>query len=145
MSMLMKRSNGYSPVLRSLLSDFFESENLLMDEFFRKDWVPAVNVAENDKSYEIELAAPGLKRDDFHVKVADGILTISSEKKTEKESKDRNYTRKEFNYASFSRSFTLPENAKEDEIKATYDNGVLRLNVAKTAVYAAKAKEIAIS
>jgi HSP20 family protein len=141
----MKRGNGYSPVLRSLLSDFFESENLLMDEFFRKDWVPAVNVSENEKYYEIELAAPGLKRDDFHVKIADGVLTISSEKKSEKEQKDRNYTRKEFNYTSFSRSFTLPENAKEDDIRANYENGVLKLSVAKTQTHFVKAKEIAVA
>ncbi|MFM7218357.1 MAG: Hsp20/alpha crystallin family protein [Bacteroidota bacterium] len=141
---IIRKSNGYSPVFRNLLSDFFESENLRFDEMFRKDWVPAVNVSETDKMYEIELAAPGLKRDDFHVKVADGVLTISSERKTEKETKDKNYTRKEFSYSSFSRSFTLPENAKEEEIKATYENGVLKLNVAKTAVSVAKAKEIAV-
>ncbi len=142
---LMKRGNGYFPSMRNLMTDFFESENLGLDDFFRREWIPAVNVSESDKTYEIELAAPGLKRDDIHVKVVDGVLTISSEKKTEKESKDRNYTRREFNYSSFSRSFTLPENAKEDEIKASYDNGVLKLSVAKSAVYASKAKEIAIS
>lgn len=142
---LLKRGNGYSPVMRNLLSDFFESENLQFDDFFRKDWVPAVNVSETDKAYDIELAAPGLKKEDFHVKVVDGVLTISSEKKSEKEVKDKNYTRKEFNYASFSRSFTLPENVKEEEIKATYENGVLKLNIAKLAVAVSKAKEIAIS
>lgn len=142
---IMRKSNGYSPVMRSLLSDFFSNENLMFDEFFRKDWVPAVNVSESDKSYDIELAAPGLKKEDFHIKVEDGVLTISSEKKTEKETKDKNYTRKEFNYSSFSRSFTLPENAKEDGIKANYDNGVLKLNVAKSAVSISKAKEIAIA
>ena len=142
---IMRRNNGYSPVMKSLLSDFFGSENLMFDELFRKDWIPAVNVAETDKSYDIELAAPGLKKEDFHIKVEDGVLTISSEKKSEKESKDKDYTRKEFNYSSFSRSFTLPDNAKEDGIKAVYENGVLKLNVAKSAVAVSKAKEIEIA
>ncbi len=142
---IMKRSNGYFPVMRNVLSDFFESENLGFDDLFPSDWVPAVNVSETEKTYDIELAAPGLRKDDFHVKVADGLLTISSEKKSEKETKDKNYTRKEFNYSSFSRSFTLPENAKEDDIKANYENGVLRLSIVKSAVYAKKVKEIAIA
>ncbi|MEY4594094.1 MAG: hypothetical protein RIQ47_504 [Bacteroidota bacterium] len=141
---LLKRGNGYSPVMRNLLSDFFESENLQFDDFFRKDWVPAVNVSETEKAYDIELAAPGLKKEDFHIKIVNGVLTISSEKKSEKEVKDKNYTRKEYNYSSFSRSFTLPENVKEDEVKANYENGVLKLNIAKEAVNAPKAKEIPI-
>jgi HSP20 family protein len=128
-----------------MISDFFENENLQFDDFFRKDWIPAVNVSETDKSYDIELAAPGLKKEDFHIKVENGVLTISSEKKTEKETKEKNYTRKEFNYSSFSRSFTLPENVKEDGIKASYDNGLLKLNVVKTAANVAKAKEIAVA
>lgn len=142
---LLRRNGGYFPAMRNMLSDFFENENLQFDEFFRKDWIPAVNVSETDKSYEIELAAPGLKKEDFHVKVENGILTISSEKKSEKETKEKNYTRKEFNYSSFSRSFTLPENVKDDSIKATYDNGVLRLSVVKAAVTVPKAKEIAVA
>jgi HSP20 family protein len=142
---LLRRNGGYFPAMRNMISDFFENENLQFDDFFRKDWIPAVNVSETDKSYDIELAAPGLKKEDFHVKVENGVLTISSEKKTEKETKDKNYTRKEFNYSSFSRSFTLPENVKEDGIKASYDNGVLKLNVVKTAATVAKVKEIAVA
>lgn len=142
---LLQKNGGYFPSMRNMISDFFDNENLRFDEFFRKDWIPAVNISETDKSYEIEMAAPGLKKEDFHVKVENGILTISTEKKSEKESKDKNYTRKEFNYTSFFRSFTLPENVKEDSIKATYDNGVLKLNVVKTTVNVAKVKEIAVA
>lgn len=142
---LLRRNGGYFPAMRNMLSDFFENENLQFDDFFRKDWIPAVNVSETDKSYEIELAAPGLKKEDFHVKVENGILTISSEKKSEKETKDKNYTRKEFNYSSFTRSFTLPTDVKEDSIKAAYDNGVLKLSVVKTAVTTTKSKEIAVA
>ncbi|MFM2207839.1 MAG: hypothetical protein RL213_1814 [Bacteroidota bacterium] len=142
---LLRRNGGYFPAMRNMISDFFENENLQFDDFFRKDWIPAVNVSETDKSYDIELAAPGLKKEDFHIKVENGVLTISSEKKTEKETKEKNYTRKEFNYSSFSRSFTLPENVKEDGIKASYDNGLLKLNVVKTAANVAKAKEIAVA
>ncbi|MFM2135566.1 MAG: hypothetical protein RL021_966 [Bacteroidota bacterium] len=142
---LLRKNGGYFPAMRNMLSDFFENENLQFDDFFRKDWIPAVNVSESDKSYEIELAAPGLKKEDFHVKVENGVLTISAEKKSEQATKDKNYTRKEFNYTSFLRSFTLPENVKEDSIKAAYDNGVLKLNVVKTVASPAKVKEIAVA
>lgn len=142
---LLKRNIGSFPAMRSLLSDFFEAENLKTDDFFRKEWMPAVNVSETDKGYEIEVAAPGLKKEDFNIKVEDGVLTISSEQKSEKETKDKNYTRKEFSYSSFSRSFTLPENAKEDDIKAVYENGVLKLVLTKNSVSVSKARQIAVS
>ncbi|MEI5579364.1 Hsp20/alpha crystallin family protein, partial [Streptomyces brasiliscabiei] len=86
---------------------------------------PAVNVSETDKNYEIEVAAPGMKKDDFKVKVENGAIHISAERKEEKEEKQKNYTRQEYSYNSFSRSFTLPEDVKEDDIKAQYEDGVL--------------------
>ena len=112
-----------------------------MNEFFKPDWfggmenfntdLPAVNIKENEKDFELELAMPGMKKDDFNVEVDDGVLTISSEVNNEDETKEDNYTRKEFSYASFRRSFTLPETVDEDNINATYVDGILRLTLPK--------------
>lgn len=77
------------PAYRSLLSDFFETENLGFDSLMKKDWLPPVNVLDTEKFYQIEVAAPGLKKEDFKVKIDDGILTISAEKKVEKEEKEK--------------------------------------------------------
>lgn len=141
---LIKR-NPVFPSTKSLLENFWGGDSLFNDEFFRKDWIPAVNVKDNDKSYEIELAAPGLKKEDFTVKIVNDVLTISSEKKNEREEKKDNYTRKEFNYSSFSRSFSLPANINENGISAKYENGVLKLTLAKNNNKTGKGKEVKIS
>jgi len=140
---IVKRNNERFPAFRSLLSDFFESENLSINDLFQKDWMPAVNVSETDTSYEIEMAVPGMKKEDFNVKIDDGVLTISSERKEEREEK-KNFTRKEFSYRSFNRSFTLPENAKEEEVKARYEDGILKLEILKNKVTVSNAKKIAV-
>ncbi|MFN4233302.1 MAG: Hsp20/alpha crystallin family protein [Bacteroidia bacterium] len=122
----------------------------LFDDFFTKDlfdWsnknfaefgstLPSVNVKESDADYKLELAAPGLKKEDFKINLDGNLLTISSEKKEEKEDKDKEgrYTRREYNYQSFSRSFTLPENSKADDIKAEYKDGVLNVVIPKKEV-----------
>ena len=141
---IIKRNNGGLMPFRSLLSDFFEAEDLSFDRLWNKNSIPAVNVSEQDKNYEIELAVPGMHKDDFKVKIENGVLTISAEKKEEKEKKEKNYTRQEYSYTSFSRSFTLPENAKEEDIKAHYEDGVLKLSVAKKVAAISKVKEIAV-
>jgi HSP20 family protein len=129
----------------SLLSDLFNSDRFFSDRFFSEEWIPAVNVHETEKSFGIELAAPGMKKEDFRIKAENGMLTISSEKKEEKDEKEKNYTRREFNYRSFSRSFTLPPNTNEDDITAKYEDGVLKLNIAKKESAAPKRKEIQVS
>ena len=106
---------------------------------------PAVNIVENDNNYEIEVAAPGMKKDDFKVEVENGILTISAEKKEEKKESKKNYTRQEYYYSSFTRSFTLPDNAKEDGLAARYEDGMLKLTVSKKAVSVSKAREIEVA
>jgi HSP20 family protein len=130
--------------MRSLLSDFFETDKLNFDDYLRKDWMPAVNVIDKRDAYEIELAAPGLKKEDFRIRVEDGILTISSEQKSEKETREGEYTRREFNYQSFSRSFALPQNVKEDDIQANYADGILRLLVSKKRAVASNGREILV-
>ncbi|WP_320113549.1 Hsp20/alpha crystallin family protein [Draconibacterium orientale] len=94
--------------------------------------LPAVNVKETDDDFVIEVAAPGMSKNDFNVNFKNNVLTISSEKKNEKEEKNENYTRKEFSYQSFQRSFTVAENAVVGEkISAKYDNGILHIILPK--------------
>ena len=118
----------------------------LFDRFFDNDlfdWsnknfsltnttLPSVNILEDDNSYEVEMAAPSLNKDDFKIELNNDVLTISSEKQTENETKEgQRYTRKEFSYQSFSRSFTLPDSVDNDKIKAKYENGVLKVTIPK--------------
>jgi len=116
----------------SLFDDFFKPWNEWFDDrrfFNRVNNVPSVNITENNNSYNVALAAPGLKKEDFKIDVDGNMLTISSEKEERKEEKDEKYTRKEYSYSSFSRSFTLPEDVKEESIEASYENGVLNLKL----------------
>lgn len=138
---LIKRSEW--PLLgnASWLSDFFDNEKFFDSDWLRNRSLPAVNVKETDKNYEIEVAAPGRSKKDFNISAENGILTISSEQKEEREQKEKDYTRREFGYSSFSRSFTLPENANEDEIKANYADGILKLEVSKKTIAQPKAKK----
>jgi len=105
----------------------------------------AVNVEENDNEYRIEVAAPGLEKADFKVTVNEGVLTVSSEKKSEKEDKNGNYIRHEFGYNSFSRSFSLPEETDAEKISAKHKNGVLSVTIPKAEVKVNPSKDIKIS
>lgn len=94
--------------------------------------LPAVNIKETDNDFEVTMAVPGMNKKDFKVNLKDNILTISSEKTEENEEKDANYTRKEYSYQSFSRSFTLPKDVVDDnKITAKYENGELHLTIPK--------------
>ena len=88
-----------------------------------------VNIIEEESSFVLEVAAPGLKKDDFNISLDNQILTISSEVKEKDDEKEKNYSRKEFNYGNFSRSFTLPKNIKHDAITAEYNQGVLSITL----------------
>lgn len=114
----------------SVFDDFFKPWN----EWFENGGmtgrmlkVPAVNITADEKEYQVALAAPGLKKDDFNVDMTGNMVTISSEKEESKEDTDKRYTRKEYSYSSFSRSFTLPEDVNRDKIEARYEDGVLTL------------------
>lgn len=130
-SVVRKNGNGLFRPFRTIMSDLFDNDTFFEGEFFNGSSMPAVNVKENTDDFQIELAAPGMKKEDFKVDVENGILCISSETKENKEEKEDNYTRKEFSYSSFSRSFTLPDSINKDAITAKYDDGVLRLTLAK--------------
>jgi HSP20 family protein len=126
---LVKRSDW--PVGSSLLADLFDN-----DRFFASPWLtgrnmPAVNIKENEKNYEVELAVPGYDKKDFSISIDNGLLTVSADKREEKETKEDNYTRREFGFRSFSRSFNLPTNTNEEGIDAKYTDGVLKLTIEK--------------
>ncbi len=118
------------PTFSDLMNSFFENDS---DNFFarRRCNVPATNIVENEDSFELELAVPGMSKEDFKIDVENNTLTISSEKQEEKEEKEKNYTRREFVYGCFSRSFVLPKSIDAEKIKAEYKNGVLCLNLPK--------------
>lgn len=136
--MALERYTGNAtPTVPSFLNDFFGGD--LMDwgmsNFAGNDMtLPAVNVSENDKEYTIEVAAPGLNKDDFRVDYQNGKLTISSEKQDEKKEEDEGkVTRREFNYQSFQRTFNVPENmVKDEDISAKYMDGILKVSVPKS-------------
>jgi len=126
---LVKFKRPRLPWYDTMFTDLLGTDRLLTNDFFLENkWVPAMNVKETDDMFEIEIAAPGFNKKDFDVSIDNGILKIRAENKDEMEKKEEGYTRKEFNYNSFYRSFTLPENVNEEEmIDATYKRGILKL------------------
>ena len=141
---LAKRNDDWG--FPSVWEDFFNSDLFNLPAIASRGMtVPAVNITETDTEFILELAAPGMKKSDFHVNSDRNVLTVSSEKEEEKEEKDKNYTRKEFSYSSFQRSFTLPESVNQEKIDAKYANGVLKLILPKKEEVIPKTKEIKIS
>ena len=123
--------------LPNLFDDFF-GRNVWNDFFEKSGWSssPSVNVYEAKNDYEIEVAAPGLEKKDFHIDLNDSVLTVSSEKKEQKEEKDGNkVVFREFNYATFSRSFQLPDGVDINKINAAHKNGVLTITLPKREEY----------
>ncbi len=133
----------------------------LFDRFFENDlfdWsnrnysstdttLPSVNIKESTDEFEVELAAPGFVKGDFNIELNHDLLTISSEKKVENETKEgQQFARREFSYQSFNRSFTLPNSADIEKIKAKYENGILRVIIPKKEEAKPKpSRQIAIS
>ncbi|MAO09664.1 MAG: heat-shock protein [Flavobacteriaceae bacterium] len=145
MTTLMK-----SPKKRSLantnagLSGTFPTWSSWMDELLNNDLpsvfqsnfntglsLPKVNISETDDAYEVQLASPGMKKDDFNIEIDNQVLTISSDMEIEDEEKEDNYTRREFGYSSFKRSFTLPESVDDSKIQAKYNEGILHIELPK--------------
>lgn len=127
----------YNPALRNFSSRSFNS---ILDKFFQdafetngnaSGFVPAVDISETEKSFELELAVPGFKKEDFDINYDDGQLTISGERKSESENKEINYHTRETRYGSFSRSFQLPENVSDSKIQAVYQDGILKVTLPK--------------
>jgi HSP20 family protein len=114
----------------------FYMSNLFDDDFLpvfqnRTSPMPAVNIKENEKQYSLELAVPGMEKKDLKIDINEDVLTISSESKNEREESSDGYKRKEFSYASFCRSFFIPENVDREKIEANYKDGILTVGLPK--------------
>ncbi len=107
--------------------DFFDASNM----GFNDSTMPAVNIKEGKDDFTVEVAAPGMKKDDFKIELDNNILVISSEKEDRQEEKDGQMTRQEFSYQSFKRTFTLPNTIEEKGIKASYKDGILNIVLPK--------------
>lgn len=126
------------------LKTFLNSDDFFNNDFFEEDsLLPAMNVKEHEKDFEIEFAAPGFSKKDFEVTIDDNVLHVCGEKQLEKEEKEEDYTRKEFSYNTFKRSLSLPKSVNLDqEVKATYENGILKLNLMKKEETLEKPKKV---
>ena len=109
---------------------FDNMENLL--DTPRTGNLPAVNIHEDEKQFVLEFAVPGMNKEDFKINLEEQILTVSSETKEEKEEQEDNFTRREFYYNGFNRSFTIPENIDTNKIKADYKDGILKITLPKS-------------
>lgn len=134
----------FPATFRRLLDNFWNADRFFDDEFVKGEFMPAVNIKENKKDFEIEVAAPGMKKEDFKVTVENGVLCIAAEHKEEKKEEEENYTRREFFYNKFQRSFTLPENVMEKDVVAKYEDGILKLLLKKTKAVEPEVKKIEI-
>lgn len=125
----------YNPFAAKSVGNFFDDFfNRDISGFFGSDFSasnPSVNVVETENSYRVEVAAPGLEKEDFEVNVDNGFLTISARKEQKEETKGDRFMRREFNYSSFTRSFQLPDTVKAGDIAASYENGVLKVTLPK--------------
>tara|TARA_B100000949_G_C14229399_1_gene428230 strand:- start:396 stop:839 length:444 start_codon:yes stop_codon:yes gene_type:complete len=117
----------------------------MLDDMFKTDWlggtsnvnnigvsIPAVNIQETEDNFLVEVAAPGKTKEDFNIELDNDVLTISSESKKENTEEEKGkFTRREFSYSTFKRAFSLPETVDNAKINASYENGVLLINLPK--------------
>ncbi|GAB4004925.1 Hsp20/alpha crystallin family protein [Spirosoma migulaei] len=137
MNTLVRSNNSYPSLIENFfgrdVNDFFNTSSSSLSN------VPAVNVVEHQDGFRIEVAAPGLKKEDFKLNLNHNNLTISGSQETHKEEPDTSnqganrerYTRREFSYSSFQRTFTLPTSVDADNIRASYTDGLLKIEIPK--------------
>ena len=121
---------NHRPSINSLFDDFFTNTDKL-DTNYRKNTIPAVNVKEGETSFTIELAVPGMKKEDLNIELDNNKLTISNNQEDSKTKETEKYTRKEFAYSKFQRTFNLPKNVDEKSIKGDYKDGILTIAIPK--------------
>lgn len=131
--MSIVKQDSFAPVrgFQNVVDNFF---NRNLADYFGNEFTistPSANVVEKDDHFRIEVAAPGLEKQDFEVSVNQGYLNISAKRENQSETKDETYTRREFNYTTFQRSFRLPDHVNADQIGANYDKGVLSITLPK--------------
>ena len=119
----LDKQGGIPSLFNDILNDFWTPRE--------SKWMPAVNVTERADEYKIDLAVPGMDKKDFRVEVDNGVLTVSGERKDENKTEGDVFTRREFHYGSFMRTFTLPDDVDGEKVSASYKNGLLSITVAK--------------
>lgn len=136
-----QRKHPVSPRFVDVFDSIFNEHHVNATTALR---TPAVNIAESENGFDIELAAPGLKKEDFKINLDKNLLTVSAEVKKEETAEAKKYNKKEFSFSSFSRTFTLPETVDYTKIEASYTDGILKLTVAKKEEAKIQAREIAV-
>ncbi len=136
-----RNNSSLNPWFNDVFDSFFD-DSFVSDRLTSR--VPAVNIYECENNYCVDLAAPGLKKDDFKISLDKNVLSVSVESKHEESQNDRKYNRREYSYTSFVRSFTLPESADHTNIEAEYIDGVLKLTIAKKEEAKLMSREIAV-
>ncbi len=126
---------GFNDVFDSIFNDTFFNERMMSS-------VPAVNTSESAEWYHIEMAAPGLRKDDFKITLDRNLLTISCQTSGENSNTEKRYAKREYSFTSFVRSFNLPELADPNTIEATYENGILLLDIGKREEAKSMARQI---
>lgn len=147
--LLQKKSHGHAtefPTWENLFGNFLATEPLNRTRNYSEVYgtFPAANITESENEFLIELAIPGKKKEDFSIEVKENLLTISSESKTNKEETEKSFTRKEFNYESFKRSFKLPAIANSESIGASYFEGILKISIPKKVIQKDAVKSITV-
>ena len=136
------RKSNFAPIgFNNLLNDFFG------EDFFHdfKSNMPLVNIKESVNGYHLEVAAPGLQKENFNITIDKNLLTISAETQTEQKQADEKYTRKEFHFSSFKRSFTLPDSIDAENIKANYESGILKIDLLKKVEIKNEVKKVVVN
>lgn len=121
-------TDAVNPFVNSVFDNLF-NDSFISDRMVTR--VPAVNITETETAYHVELAAPGLNKSDFKINVDKNVMSISVDKHEEKEENEKNYSKKEYSYTSFSRSFTLPDVVDYSNIDASYVDGILKVTIGK--------------
>jgi len=129
MATLVKTNSNFPTLFGNVfgkdVNEFLASANLA------NHGIPAVNIVENENGFRLEVAAPGLKKEDFKINLENNVLTISTQKEQKTEETTEKYTRKEFSFSSFRRAFTLPNTVDGEKIGASYTDGVLNITLPK--------------
>lgn len=145
--MLLQKRKAEFPVWGDVFGNIFNNDWVNVPLNFKDSFgnFPAVNILETENDFRIEMAVPGKTKEDFKIDVDQNVLTISSEKTESKEEKEENFTRREFNYQSFRRSFKLPEIADAENTNASYKDGILNVSVPKKETKKQGVRTISIS
>lgn len=132
-SLANRNSNQNFPNWSNLFDDIFNRDlpSVFTSNFNNGFTLPKVNIKETADDFIVEMAVPGLKKSDFNIDIDNQVLSISTETTEENEQQEENYTRREFGYSSFKRTFTLPESVDDEKINATYNEGILNIRLPK--------------